>query len=109
MATADPQPPPTHPIPPQELQGPRPLGQWLTPQQWEDHINEEMAARVLRGGGPDDVGAAVIAIIERILGGDIAPGDGAPDRQGQQGRPGGHGGDGGGAGGGASGGGMVAA
>ena len=107
MATADPQPPPTHPIPPQALQGPPALADVLTPMEWEQEINAEMAAAAGANGDvySQDLGAAVIAVIQRILGG----GDVAPGRQGQQWRPGGHGGDGGGTGGGASGGGMVAA
>ena len=87
--------------------------------EWEQEINAEMAraaAKAAETGGvySQDLGAAVIAVIQRILGGDLPArtgggGDVAPGRQGQQWRPGGHGGDGGGTGGGASGGGMVAA
>ena len=88
--------------------------------EWEQEINAEMAraaAKATETGGvySQDLGAAVIAVIQRIMGGDFLPartgggGDVAPGRQGQRWRPGGHGGDGGGTGGGASGGGMVAA
>ena len=103
MATADPQPPPTHPIPPQALQGPTPLTDALTPQEWETELNAEMEAAAAVTG-VQDIGAAVIAVIRRLMGG--GGGDVAPGRQGQWGRPGGGGGS---AGGGASGGGMVAA